>query len=855
MATDSTKTKDVAPQVPTVTLSINGREVTVPKGATVLEAAHKLGIDVPTFCWHPKLKPVGACRMCYVEVEKMPKLQVSCSLPAADGMVVYTDSDLVRQGRKAIIEFTLINHPLDCPTCDKGGECDLQDLTFAHGYDDSRYDFHKMRFVEGAEHTTFDDVRIGPEIILNRNRCILCYKCVRANKEAFGEYDLGAFERGNHTEINAAPGRQVDNPFSGNLVEICPVGALTNTDWRYKIRVWLTSTTASICNYTSSGLNTLFWKETHKNKIFRTTARPNDDVDDGWIPDVSRYGYQVINSPDRLTTPLIKKGGEQVEATWDEALSLIAERISDIKGEEGSVCIGGFAAPNLDNASLYTFNKFMRTVMKSNNIDYRFDYKMLPSDNDTDFSRLCRRPFTIKDIDDSDVIVTLGSDLLREHPNEYLRMRKAYNFFGAKIVSMNPYRMKTDDITIQNLVYRPGTDELLVNALCLAAVEMNLGDSSIGNRIRQKVKPNSLDECAQLSGVDVDDIRDTARILASGKKITFILGELIARSTARDTIAAAVANLNLLLGLDKKGQLAALARYSNSVGAEMLGLAPKPDAGLRDELKAIWGTYPEVAGYNTDAMLVQMRKEEISAMFLMGCNPIMLYPDREFVREGLERLDFLVACDLFETETTVLADVVLPLCSWGEYSGDYVNLEGRSQRALGAIKPIGQARPGYEIVQAVAEKLDARLFADDSSPRAEYERLLKIETDSDLPAEVRDVEYEAEETNSDFPYALYVTDDPHHTGHLSEKATSLANFVGSVYILLPEELAAKLDAKAGVSLRIESAVGKIVAPVKISEHLDNDVVIMPRNFTATNTTSLQSRKRRVDRVKITKVTE
>ncbi|MBU0985103.1 MAG: (2Fe-2S)-binding protein, partial [candidate division Zixibacteria bacterium] len=321
MAEATEKKTASAQAVPTVTLTIDGQEITVPKGTTVLQAARELKIDIPTFCWHAKLKPVGACRMCYVEIERMPKLAVSCATEAMDGMVVHTKSDAVLQGRRAIIEFTLLNHPLDCPTCDKGGECTLQNLTFAHGFDDSRFTFQKYRFRDDADDTTFDDHRIGPEIILNRNRCIQCYRCVRANKEAFGEWDLGAYERGNITQINSAPGEQVDNPFSGNLVEICPVGALTNTDWRYKVRVWLTQTASSVCPFTSSGTNILFYKEGHQKKIFRVTSRQNDSIDDGWIPDVTRYGYQMVASPDRLQTPLIKKEGKQVKATWDEALA------------------------------------------------------------------------------------------------------------------------------------------------------------------------------------------------------------------------------------------------------------------------------------------------------------------------------------------------------------------------------------------------------------------------------------------------------------------------------------------------------------------------------------------------------
>ena len=669
-----------------VTFTIDGRETTVPRGTTVLEAAKQLGIYIPTFCWHPKLKAQGSCRMCYVEVEKMPKLQVSCALEAMDGMVVHTDSDTVKQGRKAIIEFTLLNHPLDCPTCDKGGECDLQDLTFAHGVDDSRFDFQKYRFVDEGMTTTFDDKRIGPEIVLNRNRCILCYKCVRANKQAFGEYDLGVYERGNIAEINAAPGEQVDNPFSGNLVEICPVGALTNSDWRYKIRVWLTTTTPSICNFTSSGTNTLFFKENHKNKIYRTTSRPNDDIDDGWLPDITRYGYQIINSPDRLTKPLIKKEGKQVEATWEEALEVIGKRMGEIRERLGGVCVGALVAPNLDNASLHAASRMMRVGFKSNNIDFRGDYRRLPESSESPFMILCSRPFGIADLDDSDVIISFGSDVIREHPNEYLRIRKARNFGNPKIFSVNPYNVKSADVADLELIYKPGTEEAVINGICLAAIDENLVDARLSASLKDRISPKSAGEAAKMTGVEKESLQTIARAISQGKKVTLFTGEIITRSRQRDLIAAALINLYKLFGLKDKGQMAALARYANSKGAEKLGLLPNPRTPLADKLKNLWGEFPESRANNTDAMMALIKKEEIKGFFILGANPMMLYPDREFVKEGIEKLDFLVVCDLFETETTELADVVLPLASWAEYDGYYVNLEGRVQKAARAIK-------------------------------------------------------------------------------------------------------------------------------------------------------------------------
>lgn len=855
MAQD-TKDKEQTPaSVPTVTLTIDDRQTTVPKGTTVLEAATQMGIHIPTFCWHPKLKPVGACRMCYVEIEKMPKLAVSCATEAMDGMVVYTASDKVKQGRKAVIEFILLNHPLDCPTCDKGGECDLQNLTFAHGYDDSRFTGQKYRFTEGAEGTTFDDKRIGPEIILNRNRCILCYKCVRANKEAFGEYDLGVYERGNIAEINAAPGQEVDNPFSGNLVEICPVGALTNTDWRYKIRVWLTQTTPSVCNYTSSGANILFYKERHHNRIYRVTSRPNDDIDDGWLADLTRYGYQIANSEERLKTPLIKKEGKQVEASWDEALELIRKKFGEITATKGKVCIGGLASPTLDNASLYAFSKFFRTVLKSNNVDFRSDYRMLPPSADTEFSKLCRRPFRLADIDDSDVIVTIGSDLVREHHLEYLRIRKAYNFNGSRYFSLNPYAVKSADVADSELVYKIGTEEALLNAICLAAIEMQLVDTSASAGLKDKIEPKSLAEAAEICGVPEEDIRLLARALAGARKITIFGGELITRSHARETIAAAMFNLNRLFRVEQRGQVSILARYANSCGAEKLGLLPKPSAPVLDKLTQLWGEFPESDPRTTDAMLAQMRKEEIDGFFILGANPVMLYPDRQFVTESLEKLDFLVVCDLFETQTTELADVVLPMASWAEYSGYYTNLEGRAQKAEQAIKPLHQSKPPLEIVRLVAEKQEISLFDTEEQMYQEIEELLALPNADELPGDFLEAKYEPEETSEKFPLPVVICDDPHHSGHLTEKTVSLMNFVAEAYVEMSAELAGRLKVKEGDPVRMESEAGKVVVPARISEHIDNDVLLVPRNFSSTRVTSLLMRKKRVDRVRISKVVD
>jgi NADH-quinone oxidoreductase subunit G len=839
----------------TVTLSIDGQTVTVPKGTTVLEAALRSGISIPTFCWHPKLKPVGACRMCYVEIERMNKLQVSCATEAGNGMVVNTKSNLVLQGRKAVLEFTLTNHPLDCPTCDKGGECDLQDLTFKHGFDDSRFEFKKQRKTLGItddNRTTFDDLRIGPEIMLNRNRCILCYKCVRANKEAFGEYDLGAYERGNITEINAAPGQQVDNPFSGNLVEICPVGALTNSDWRYKIRVWLTKTTPAICNFSSSGVNTLFYKEDHKNKIYRTTSRRNDAIDDGWISDVSRYGYQIVNSEERLTTPLMKRNGKQVAVSWDEAIAAVKERLASIQDRKGSVCLAGLASPHLDNASLHTFNKFCRTVLETNSVDFRTEYKALADTNNSPFDALCNQPLSIADIDTSDVIVVFGSDLTREHHNEYLRIRKAANFVHPRIYFVNPYRTKAADVADTEIVFMPGFEEAVISGICLAAIEENLVDGSQARRFTQFAGGQTLSQCARIAGVDENDLRYVARALSTGKKITCIVGELVTRSTARESVASALTNLAGLFQLQSKGHIAVLARHANSFGAGRLGLVPHPSSDQSATLTAEWGKLPTSAGMNTDQILAQSAKGEVAGLLVLGANPLQLYPDRAYVKAALEELEFLVVADVFETETTALADVVLPLSTWAEYVGDYVNLEGKTQTSRAAIKPLEGTAPAFAIVDRIAEAFGRKLFASDSQRSKEINSILALKPSS-LSPEFSSVQVSPSTGNGRL--ALMVVDDSHHCGHLTEKSPSLSAFCGEAYAEISPDTAKASGVADGDAVRLENEFGRIVVRARISEHIRNSVVVVPRNFMACPVTTLQSQKARIDYVKLTRVSE
>jgi len=834
-----------------VTFTINGREITVPKGTTVLEAAKMNGINIPTFCWHPKLKPAGACRICYVEIEKMPKLMVSCATEAMPDMVVHTESEKVKQGRRAVLEFTLINHPLDCPTCDKGGECDLQDLTFAHAIDDSRFEFNKMRFIRD-KNATFDDYRIGPEIVRNQNRCILCYKCVRSNKEIFGEFDIGAFQRGNITEIDAAPGEQVDSLYSGNLVEICPVGALTNTDWRYKIRVWKTETVDSICPYHADGANIRIWEE--RDDIYRVTARRNDEIDEGWLSDITRYGYQIAKPDGRLTTPLIKKGDTQAPATWEEALGLIARKFKEIKDNKGGVCVGGIISPNMDCTSVYAFSKLFRTALNSNNVDFRTEYKMLPEKTGDLYNKMNSLKFTMADIENADVIAVIDSDIMNEHPNVNLWVRKAVSQKGASLYTINPLETKTGQISRDEIVYKIGTLEALLNGVCVSIIDQGLAVPEINTSdIRDILIPNTVDEASRISGISSERIGAFAKALASAKNPCVITGELFTESITRERLSGAIHNLALLTGIYKKGQIGLLSRAANSKGCEKLGVMPHLNEKMTGKLKELWGNYPDVAGLASDRMILSSVKEELDGLFIVGSNPVFNMPDAQFVTEGIEKLDFLVVADLYESETSQMADVVLPLSSWAEYSDRFVNLEGRAQEFGRAVKPRGHSRPAYDIINGIAKELKHPLFEDKAELQKEINTLLNFDSADEIKMNLVEVRFEEDKRDEGFDSPLLVVDQVHHFGHWTEKTRSLPAFCNEAFLEMSPSNAEKLEVEEGEIVRIESKVGKINLPVKISEFIDNDVVLAYRNFTASPVNTLQMRKRRIDRVKISKV--
>ena len=842
----------------TVTLIIDGQKVTVEKGRTTLDACRQAGIHVPTFCWHPKLKSAGACRICYVEIEKFPKLMVSCSTEAAEGMVVHTNSEKCREGRKAVIEFILLDHPLDCPTCDKGGECELQNHTFEFGLsDDSRYGFNKARNIRDRK-STFDDFRIGPEIVRNQNRCILCYKCTGSNEQIFGEHDIGAYNRGSGVEILPPPGEQTDSLYSGNLVEICPVGALTASDWRYKIRVWNTRTTQSICPFHADGANTLLWKDARK--VYRATSRANDDVDEGWLSDITRYGYQIVNSPDRLTTPLARKDGVLTAVTWDEALSLIAGRWSEVTRVKGAESMAGWVSPQMDVASAHAFNKFFRAVVGTNNIDYRSDYAQVSKSPDDLFHVMLSQPFNMRALGGADVILVVGSNFLREHPNVHLWARQAVAQKGAYLFTANPFETKSADCSLDEMIYTAGTEEVFLNGVILSVIAQGLADPAVDiSRINSLLIPNSVEDCALLCGVSRERMDRLALALASAKRPSILAGEIVATSTGRENIAKSLSDLALLLGIRDgvKGQAVILPKSANSAGANRLLTRRDVTVEEKEFLRQTLGAFPDhMPGLTVDQVLDGAENGSVSGMMIFGSDPVQLAPDRERVIRALKSLDFLVVADMCLSETAKLAQVVLPLASWAEYDGEFVNLEGRRQRFERAIPAKAQARPAFEILRAISAQMGKSLCRDYAQLEAEALALLNSWKAPSRPSFLMESHYRAAVGGAANQFALFVGDALHHFGHWTQKCPSLMAFDPTAYIEISPAAGERLGLTTGDRARVSNGTVKQSIVVRVSEDIETSAVAFaPVNFADAPVNALLSRYERVTYVTIEKEAE
>ena len=608
-----------AQQPPTemVNLTIDNKAVSVPKGTLVITAAFQAGADIPYFCHHPRLKPAGACRMCLVKIEKMNKIQTACTVPVAEGMVVDTISPEVKQAQNGILEFLLINHPLDCPVCDRGGECPLQNMVYQYGPGVTRFIDEKRHFPKA--------VPISDYVVLDRERCIQCARCTRFTEEISGDGELAIENRGNAAIISPFSPEGFKSKFSGNTIELCPVGALTSRTYRFAARPWEFQSADSICSMCGVGCNVAV--QTRNGELMRVNARLNEDVNEEWTCDKGKFEQYWVNSSDRIKEPHQRYASQLRKVTWDDALGAAAKALKDAAAADPN-SVAGIGSTRASNEDLYLFQRLFRTALGTNNLDHRaFPFPILPMQT------------TIAEVGDARKIVAVGTQIDDDLPVLWLRVYKAISKNGAEYIKTDNARSAE---VAQAIAAGPETVVLAWYALPAAEIEF-----------------------------------------------------------LKSACAASGAKLNVLLP------------DNNSWGAIQMGVLPDRlpamkavGNGATPKLEALWGgPLPAAPGLDTRGILEGCVSGKIKALYVMGSETLLAFPDQDLVKAALDKVPFLIVQDLFMTEIGKQADVFLPACSFIEKDGSFTNIEGRSQKFKKAVEPRGQSKPDWQIVAELMSRL------------------------------------------------------------------------------------------------------------------------------------------------------
>jgi len=659
-----------------INIEIDGKLVQTERGSTLMDAAYKAGVYVPHFCYHKKLSIAGNCRMCLVEVEKSPKPLPACCTPASDGMKVHTHSDLAIKAQKGVMEFLLINHPLDCPICDQGGECQLQDIAVGYGGGASRYTEEKRVVMPKG---------IG-ELISTQEmtRCIQCTRCVRFGQEIAGVMELGMANRTEHAEIMSFVNSTVDSELSGNMIDLCPVGALTSKPFRYTARSWELSRRKSVSPHDGLGSNLAI--HIKDNKVARVVPVENEDINECWISDKDRFSYEGLNSSERLTKPMLKQDGKWLEVEWAAALEYVANGLRQLSANAGADQIAALATPHSTFEELYLLQKLMRGI-GSGNVDYRLRQSDFSADGQQ--SGTPWLGMSVAEIATCDRFLVVGSFLRKDHPLLAQRIRQAVKNGGEA-----------------NLVHASDDDLLMpiANKAIVAPNEMVISIAGILKALAAE-KQVALSDSVQhaIASVTVDDTaRAIAKSLAGAKQSAVLLGNFAQHHPQATQIAVLCEQISLLCS----AKFGYLGEAANSVGAHLAGALPLAGS---------------VQGMNAAEMLANPRK----AYLLLNVEPELDMHDAQLAIKAMRSADMVVAMSAYKHHASDYADVLLPISPFTETSGTFISTEGRVQSFKGAVKPLGEARPAWKVLRVLGNLMDVAGFDFDSSEAVRDEALVK----------------------------------------------------------------------------------------------------------------------------------
>ena len=658
-----------------VNIEIDGRKIATENGSTVIEAAHSAGITIPHFCYHKKLSIAANCRMCLVQVEKAPKPLPACATPVTEGMKVFTNSAQAVKAQKGVMEFLLANHPLDCPICDQGGECELQDLAVGYGASASRYQEEK-RVVLSKD--------LGPLVCAEEmSRCINCTRCVRFGQEIGGQMELGQAFRGEHAEIMSFLGEQIDSELSGNMIDLCPVGALTSKPFRYTARGWELSRRKGVSPHDSLGANLVV--EVKDGRVMRVLPFENEEVNECWLSDKDRFSYEGLNSDERLTTPMIRQDGKWQEVNWQQALEYVANGLRQI-GESGAEHIGALATPHSTLEELYLLQKLVRGL-GSDNVDFRLRQSDFSTDGKQAGAPWLGMPVT--EINNIDRFLIVGSFLRKDHPLLASRVRQAAKH-GAKV----------------NLVHSAG-DNPLMKIANQAIVAPDAMIDVLAQILKALAAEKQVSVDAAVQSVTVsDEAAAIAKSLAAGQNVAVLLGNFVQQhpqAAQLQLLAQQIANL-------AGGKFGFLGEAANSVGGHLAN------------------ALPGAKGMNAAAMLAAPRK----AYLLLNAEVELDCANPQQALEAMYAADMVVAMSAYKHFAQDYADVLLPIAPFAETSGTYVSTEGRVQSFRGVVKPQDEARPAWKVLRVLGNMLNVEGFDYNDSESIRDEALNGM----DIPAKL-----------------------------------------------------------------------------------------------------------------------
>ncbi len=633
-----------------IEIELDGKKVDIVEGSMIMHAADKAGTYIPHFCYHKKLSIAANCRMCLVDVEKMPKPMPACATPVTQGMIVRTKSDKAIKAQKSVMEFLLINHPLDCPICDQGGECQLQDLAVGYGGSSSRYEEEK-RVVPVKD--------VGPLISMQEmSRCIHCTRCVRFGQEVAGVMELGMSHRGEHAEIETFIGESVDSELSGNMIDICPVGALTSKPFRYSARTWELSRRKSVSPHDSTGANLVV--QVKNNQVMRVVPLENEAVNECWIADRDRFSYEALNSAERLTTPMIKQGGKWESVDWQTALEYIANGLKQIKANHGATSIGALVSPHSTLEELHLAGSLLRAY-GSENIDYRLRNAEFETTGAVRWLGT-----SIASLSQLQRVLVVGSNLRKDHPLFAQRIRQAVRM-GCAVSAIN--KVANDwAMPVANSVQVPAAQWVQALADIASAIAAEKGVS------------------APAAGQATAAAQAIAKSLLGGERKAILLGN----GAAHHAQATSLLSLANWIGAQTGANVGYLTEAANTVGAQVA--------------RAV----PGAGGQNA----AQMLAGGLKAVFLLNTEPV--FDSAAGAAHQLVKSEMVVSLSPFKANME-FSDVLLPIAPFTETSGTFVNAEGRVQSFHAVVKPLGETRPAWKVLRVLANMLNLPGFVFESS--------------------------------------------------------------------------------------------------------------------------------------------